>query len=50
MQGFGGAKWKITDLDGKERFCSNLWHQGDVPQQFRDRLPDNVVKLESVTK
>lgn len=48
FQGFGGRKWKITRLDGKEDFCPNLWHQGDIPQQFRGRLPDNASKLESI--
>ena len=42
MKGFGGQLWKIKFLDGREVECRNLWHQGEIPERFRDRLPDNA--------
>ena len=42
MKGFGGSLWKIKFLDGREVECRNLWHQGEIPERFRDRLQDNA--------
>lgn len=36
------ATFKIRFNDGREVVCKNLWHQGRVPERFRDRLPDNA--------
>ena len=45
MLGFGGAEWKIQFKDGREPalvVSHNLWHQGHIPDRFKDRLPDNA--------
>lgn len=41
--GFGGSKFKVRFHDGREVVSRNLWCQGDVPERFRERLPDNAV-------
>jgi len=44
--GFGGADWKIKILvTGEIIETNNLWHQGDIPEYFRHRMPDNAVFL-----
>ena len=44
--GFGGAFWKIKYHDGRVIETNNLWHQGKIPERFRERLPDNAIFLE----
>ena len=41
--GMGGAPYLIT-VDGREYKTNNLWHQGKIPDRFRDRLPDNATR------
>ena len=43
--GFAGRKFIIKFHDGAIVECNNLWHQGKVPQQFEDIMPDNAVFL-----
>jgi hypothetical protein len=44
FQGFGGSKFVIQPLDGREAIITrNLWHQGDVPERFKEALPDNAI-------
>jgi hypothetical protein len=39
--GFGGSRFNIESLDGKEKVTTNnLWHQGRVPTIFRPEFPD----------
>lgn len=45
FKGFGGAKWKIRFNDGREVETTNLWHQGTIPEHFREDLPDNATFL-----
>lgn len=41
--GFGGSKFIFERLDTGEQFMSrNVWHQGTVPDNFKDILPDNA--------
>lgn len=41
--GHGGRFCKIKRFDSDEVMTTNnLWHQGSVPQHFRDRLKDNA--------
>lgn len=41
--GFGGRKFLIKINDTQEVIeTHNLWHQGDVPIHFLDRLPDTA--------
>lgn len=42
LGGFGGQQWKIRFKDGREVVTTNLWHQGPIPERFRERLPDNA--------
>lgn len=39
--GFGGSKFTIQTSDGLFE-TRNLWCQGDIPERFKDRLPDNA--------
>jgi hypothetical protein len=42
MRGFGGHPFGIEFFDGRRVTTRNLWHQGTVPPQYRDRYPDNA--------
>ena len=42
IRGFGGADFSIEYFDGRRIECNNLWHQGEIPEHFRNRLPDNA--------
>ncbi len=37
--GFGGEQFTI-ERDGRRIVTHNLWHQGEIPTHWRDRLPD----------
>jgi hypothetical protein len=45
-KGFGGRRFKIRFHDGREVETDNLWCQGGIPAEFKDRLPDNAIFLE----
>lgn len=40
--GFGGRRLWIRFFDGREITTNNLWHQGKIPEEFRDQLPDTA--------
>ena len=42
-RGCGGSKFTIKAFDGREITTTNLWVQGEVPNRFRSRMPDNAV-------
>lgn len=42
FRGFGGTPHTIAFNDGREVRTTNLWYQGEVPERFRERLPDNA--------
>lgn len=44
--GFGGREFAIRFNDGRVVKSRNLWHQGDIPAHFRERLPDTAVFAE----
>lgn len=47
-RGFSGRKFIIQRLsDGRTIETVDLWHQGKIPQHFRDRLPDDAVFVRS---
>jgi len=48
FKGFGGAEFRIKFHDGRNIVSHNLWCQGDIPERFKERLPDNAVFLERV--
>jgi hypothetical protein len=45
-RGFGGSVWLIKFFDGREVRCNSLWCLGDIPADWRDRLPDNATLKE----
>jgi hypothetical protein len=40
--GHGGAKFKIKKSDGTIIETNNLWHQGEIPKEWKDKLTDNA--------
>lgn len=41
--GCGGSEFKIQPLDGRPLIVThNLWHQGKIPERFRNILTDNA--------
>ena len=41
--GYGGSKFKIKMFDdGRIIETNNLWRQGDVPEEYRSRLPNTA--------
>lgn len=40
--GFGGQRFVIKFFDGRVVETKNLWHQGDIPERWRERMPDNA--------
>lgn len=49
-QGYGGAEFRISFHDGRTVTTHNLWRQGEVPDQWRDLLPDNAQFLTESTE
>lgn len=45
-RGHYGAYFKIRFNDGREIETTNLWHQGKIPQRFKEKLPDNAVFIQ----
>lgn len=41
-KGFGGRKFKIRFLDGTLVETTNLWLNGEIPEHFRERFPNNA--------
>lgn len=42
MRGYGGREFVFEFFDGRVVSWKNVWHQGVIPEHFRDRLPDNA--------
>lgn len=40
--GFGGEHYRIITLAGQVIDTCDLWHQGTVPPEYRNQLPDNA--------
>jgi hypothetical protein len=43
FRGFGGRKFTVLFHDGRIVETSCLWHQGEIPEEFRKWLPDNAI-------
>ena len=43
--GMSGRKYHIQMTDGRSVVTNDLWYQGQIPERFRDRLPDNAVMV-----
>lgn len=42
FRGFGGARFIIQFHDGRKVVTTNLWSQGEIPEAYREQLPDNA--------
>lgn len=42
FRGFSGRRFWIRFKDGSTLTTNNLWHQGKIPEEFRDELPDTA--------
>ena len=42
FKGFGGQHFKIRLNTGETIETSNLWHQGVIPDEFKESLKDNA--------
>lgn len=40
--GFSGRRFWIRFKDGRTVTTNNLWHNGKIPEEFRDQLPDTA--------
>lgn len=45
--GFGGDRFTLLWPDGHVEDTRNLWHSGDVPAHWRERLPDTATFTEA---
>lgn len=43
FRGYGGRKFHIKFFDGREVVTTNLWHNGEVPEEYYSRIPDNAI-------
>lgn len=43
--GFGGAEFTVAFNDGRVVKSRNLWTQGEIPERFREQMPDNATFL-----
>ena len=39
---FSGQEFKIKFYDGRIVTTHNLWHLGEIPEHFREGMPDNA--------
>jgi hypothetical protein len=42
MRGYNGKLFVLKFKDGRIVRTTNLWNQGQIPKQFKSRLPDNA--------
>lgn len=47
FQGFGGHEFHIQFNDGTIKVTKNLWHQGEIPEEWKSVFPDNAKFLKS---
>ena len=47
-KGFGGAAFYIHFIDGRKIKCSNLWHQGDIPETSKQLFKVNTIYFANV--
>lgn len=45
FNGFGGRVFHVLMNDGSGFITNNMWYQGEIPERFRQKLPDNAVFL-----
>lgn len=43
FRGFGGQPWLVEWFDDRDpTYTTNLWHQGEIPERFRESLTPNA--------
>lgn len=42
FRGFGGSRFEIEFFDGRKVTTTNLWSNGEIPEKFKEQLPDNA--------
>ena len=47
FQGFGGHEFQIQWDDGTIKTTKNLWHQGEIPKEWKSVFPNNAKFLKS---
>lgn len=50
MWGFGGRRFDIELFTGQRFTTHNLWGGGQIPERFRDKMPDNARFLNGASK
>lgn len=50
MWGFGGRRFDIELFTGQRFTTHNLWGGGQIPERFRERMPDNARFLNGASK
>lgn len=50
FQGFGGAEFQIQWDDSTIKTTKNLWHQGEIPEKWKDTFPNNAKFVKSWNK
>ena len=43
IKGSGGRRVIVEFFDGRIIHSNNLWHQGTIPERFREMLPDSAI-------
>lgn len=43
--GFSGSVFKVKTNSGEEYTTNDMWCNGNIPERFKDRLPDNAIFL-----
>jgi hypothetical protein len=47
FRGFGGHEFHIQFDDGTIKVTKNLWHQGEIPEEWKSVFPNNAKFLKS---
>ena len=42
FRGFGGHKFQIEFFDGTKVTTTNLWHQGEIPEIWKEKFKNNA--------
>lgn len=45
VKGDGRANFKYQLFNGEIIKCNNVTYQGDIPERFKEMLPDNAIKI-----
>jgi len=48
FRGFAGRRFTIRQNGGKIIKTSNLWHNGKIPDRFREQMPDNAKFIQTL--